>query len=298
MPQTRATVAVTGATGFIGRNLCDRFRRLGWDVRALARGTTAYPFTEPGVRIFSCDLPDILDAGALEGAEAIVHCAYTTRHEDLAEARRVNDEGTRRVLEASRAAGVGRFVFLSSQSAHENALSYYGRSKLALEKLVSLDRDLVFRPGLVLGKGNAGLFHRMCATMRRASVIPLFGGGSQPLQTVHIDDLCAAIVGAVANGMAGRFTVAEPEPIAMRRFLEMLASRMGRRPLFVPFPLTPALGALRVIEAMRLPFPVSSENLLGLKQMSAVDTRADLAALGVTARPARVSLDGIFQSAL
>lgn len=289
----RTSVAVTGATGFIGRHLCEGFRRLGWDVRALARDTSAYPFAEGGIRLFGCDLPDALDERALRGARAVIHCAYVTRHRDLEQARRVNDEGTRRVLMASRAEGVDRFVFISSQSAHPQALSYYGRSKLQLETLMTPGRDLIIRPGLVLGSGKAGLFHRMCDTMRRARVIPLFGGGRQPLQTVHIDDLRAAIFSALEKEITGCFTVAEPAPIEMRRFLQMLAVRLGRRPLFLPVPLTPSLAALRAIEWMRIPFPVSSENLLGLKQMRAVDTTADLETLDVTARPALASLEEI-----
>jgi len=296
---TGPTVAITGATGFIGRHLCDRFRRLGWQVRALARDTTAYPFAERGVTSYACDLPDRLDERALDSARVVIHAAYVTRHGHLEEARRVNDLGTRQVLSAARRAGVEQLVFISSQSAHDAALSYYGRSKLEMERLFvapGVPGGLAIRPGLVLGPGQAGLFHRMCETVRGARLVPLFDGGRQPLQTVHVDDLGAAITAAVQQRRAGVFTVAEPEPVGMRGFLELLAARLGRKPRFVSVPLGPALAALRAIELTGLPFPVSSENLLGLKQMRAVDTRADLAALGVSARPAGVSLAEIFPS--
>jgi len=223
----------------------------------------------------------------------VIHCAYGTRHRDLEEARRVNDLGTRRLLAASRAASVRKFVFISSQSAHEGALSYYGRSKLALEGLLGPD-DLIIRPGLVLGGGEAGLFARMSETMRGARVVPLFGGGRQPLQTVHVDDLCDAITTAVERDLGGVLTIAEPEPIEMRAFLRALAARLGRRPLFVPFPITPALALLRLIEAVRLPFPVSSENLLGLRQMQRSETASDLRKVGVSPRSAIQSLEEIF----
>ena len=288
-------IAVTGATGFIGRNLCDHFRRRSVDVRAMVRDTEAYPFAEQGIRTYRCVLPDTLDEGALAGATALVHCAYITRHRDLDEAHRVNDVGTRRVLEASRKAGVTRFVFFSSQSAHDQAESYYGRSKLRLERLADAKRDLILRPGLVLGPGRAGLFERMCETVRSSKVIPLFGGGHQPLQTVHIDDLCASVGAALDRNLTGLFTVADADPVPIGRFLRLLAAGLGKKPFFVPFPLTPALIMFRTLEALHIPFPVSSENLLGLKQMRAVDTRADQKTLGVSLRSTGESLRQILR---
>jgi len=283
-------IAITGATGFIGRNLCDHLSDLGAEVRALVRDPSARPWSSAGIRTYACDLPGTIDPEGLAGAGAVIHCAYVTRHTDLEQARRVNDEGTRRLLALSRQAGAARFVFISSQSAHEEAESYYGRSKLALERLLDAGRDLIIRPGLVLGPGEAGLFERMCRTVRSSRVIPLFGGGKQPLQTVHIDDLCEAIATALGKRLTGVLTVAESDPIPMARFLKLVAAGVGSKPMFVPVPLLPALAALRTLEALGIPFPVSSENLLGLKCMRAVDTRPDLDALGVSLRSASESL--------
>ena len=287
-------IAVTGATGFIGRNLSNHFARHGWEVRALVRDTEARPWAEQGVKSFECVLPDEIDSAALRDASAVIHCAYVTRHKDLAEARRVNEAGTQRMIEICRAAGVPRFVFISSQSAHDGALSYYGQSKRAVELRLTSGRDLVIRPGLVLGPGDAGLFARMCETLRHSAVIPLFGGGRQPLQTVHIDDLCDALLAAILKDLTGTFTVAEPDPIPMRDFLSALAGRLGRRPLFLPVPMAPALAVFRAIELLRIRLPVSSENLLGLKQMRADDTQRDLATLGIRARTALESLNDLF----
>jgi len=292
-PPAGAAVAVTGATGFIGRHLCDHLRRAGWEVRAMARDASSCPFTEKGIRAFKCNLPDEVDPAALEGARAVVHCAYMMRFTDLASAHGVNDLGTRKILEMSRAAGAERLVFLSSQSAHEEAESYYGKSKLELEKLLDPRRDLIIRSGLVLGKAGSGLFHRMADMVAKSRVIPLFGGGHQPLQTVHVEDLCSAISSALSRGLTGLYTVAAPHPVEMGEFLRMVASRLGKKPIFVPFPMAPALLFLRGVERLRIPFPVSSENLLGLKCLRSSDTSADLDALGVKLRSTEEALDEI-----
>jgi NADH dehydrogenase len=286
-------IAITGATGFIGACLSEHFRRLGWEVRALVRRTAEYPWKVEGVRPFLCDLPDALDESSLDGARVVVHCAYMTRFTDIEEARRVNDLGTRRVLDRARKAGVHRFLFLSSQSAHEDAESYYGRSKLALEKLLEPDRDLIFRSGLVLGKSGSGLFHRMCDMIRRSRVVPLFGGGRQPIQTIHVEDLCLAVEAALRKELTGLFTIAAPRALEMRELLREIAVRLGRRPLLVPFPLGPTLLVLRALERMRIPFPVSSENLLGLKCLRATDTSRGLDTLGINARGTAESLDDV-----
>jgi nucleoside-diphosphate-sugar epimerase len=288
-------VAVTGASGFIGRHLCDHFRRRGWAVRALLRNTQSYPFREPGIELVACDLPDRIDARGLSGVSALIHAAYMTRFVDLASAERVNDAGTRRILEMGRAAGVAKFLFISSQSAHEHAESYYAKSKFALEKLFGAE-DVIFRSGLVIGRDGDGLFHRMCRTLERAKLMPLFGGGHQPIQTVHVADFCAATELALVRGLAGRFTIAHPKALEMREFLAAIARRVRAHPIFLPFPIAPMLLALRVIEALRIPFPVSSENLLGLKCLRADDTTADLARLGVQLQDTAATLDDVLGS--
>ncbi|HEV1995130.1 MAG TPA: NAD-dependent epimerase/dehydratase family protein [Candidatus Acidoferrum sp.] len=283
-------VVITGANGLIGNRLCQEFVRRGWQVRAGVRRPGEYAATHPDVTPFQCALPDSLDQTAFDGADVCIHAAYATRATTRERARRVNEDGTLAVLSASRRAAV-YFVFISSCSAHEAARSDYGRSKLALEKKIDLQRDLVLRPGLVLGK--QGLFGRMVDSIRRSRLIPIFDGGRQSVQTIHIADLCAAIVRAVERRLTGRLILAEAESICMRDLLAAIAQKLGKRAIFISVPATPALVALRVAEGLRLPLPVSSDNLLGLRSMVYQDPTADLARLGISLRSARQSLDDL-----
>jgi nucleoside-diphosphate-sugar epimerase len=286
------TVAVTGAGGFVGRHLCRHFLARGCTVRGLVRDPGRAAHLEPGVELFECDLPDRIDAAGFDGVEVLIHCAYTSRFVSLAEARRVNEDGSARVLAASREAGVKRFVFVSSTSAHPQARSYYGKSKLAVEGRLDPTRDLIIRPGLVLG-ADGGLFQRLVASLRRSGVLPLFGGGRQPVQTVHIDDLCVAMERAVERRLTGPYVVAEPRGLPLRELLQLTAQKLGRRAIPVPLPASPVLACLRITEALRIPLPISSENVLGALSLREQPSADDLKAIGIVLRTAEESLNGL-----
>lgn len=289
---TTKTVLITGASGFLGVRLCDYFREKGCSVRGLVRSTTAYPFNEPGINLFKGDLPDDIDAGAFDGVDIVVHCAYTTRFTTRAEAHRVNHDGTAQVYELSRKNGVSRFVFISSIGAHAQAESYYGRSKFELEKMFDPSRDLIIRPGFIVGPGSQGNFNRMKETLRNSGLVPIFDGGHQILQTIHIDDLCRAIDLATEKGLTGVLVVAEPEGLEMRDFFKLLAENMGRRCTLVSLPMGLFLAFLRVLERFGIPFPISSENLLGLKHMKHMPSTQDMEKIGIRVKTARESLAG------
>ncbi len=286
-----STVAVTGAAGYLGRPLCARLVRGGHTVRALVRDPSA--FAMPGVQAVRCELPDVLDANALAGADVLVHAAYATRETDVDRARRVNEDGTRRLLDAARAAGA-RTVFVSTIDARPDAPSYYARSKHALEALLSPERDLVLRPGFILAPEGRGRFQELVGAMRSTHVVPLFGGGRQPLQTVHVDDVCEAVVRSIDRRITGAVNVAEPNPISLAAFLRMTAARARIRCVFVPLPFGPILSVLKVVEALGLPFPLRSESLLGMRGLRVVPAAEDAARLELRVRPAAESLAAIF----
>jgi NADH dehydrogenase len=288
------TIAITGASGLLGRHLVDYFRRREWNVRALVRDPGQLPFAARDVEIFQARLPDDLDQRAFAEADVVIHAAYSISDKNHAVSRRVNEEGTARVLAAARAAGVEKFIFVSSFAAHPDAQSYYGRSKLALEETLDPSRDLILRPGLILA-ASGGLFERMRRSIARSPVIPVLGGGNQILQTVHVDDLCMAFERAIELNLTGAVNVAEPDGITMRGFLALIASRLNRQIRLAPVPLTPVLVTVRVLERLRIPAPVSTDNVLGLLAMRHTPTTSDLNRLGIRVRTASQSLEDLIR---
>jgi nucleoside-diphosphate-sugar epimerase len=288
-----ATMIVTGAAGFLGGHLCRAFVQRGWSVRALVRRPEAATLPA-GIPVGRADLPDVIDGALLERADVLVHAAWATRDARPDRLEHANVEGTRRLVEAARTAGVGRIVFVSSIAAALDAPNAYGRMKHAAEALVDPARDLVVRPGTILARGGGGIFGLMRDLMRKLHVVPLFGGGRQPLQTVHVDDLCEAIARGLERNLTGTLNVAEPEPLAFREVLRLAAARMGVRCAFVPLPFAPVLAAVRALEAVGVPVPLRSESLLGMQGLRRVDVDADLRRLDLRVRPVAESLATIF----
>ena len=282
-------VCVTGASGFLGRHLCEHFQRQGSEVRALMRHPETYPFREPGIKAYECDLPTDIDQAAFDGADIVIHCAYTTRQTSAEQAFSVNYLGTKAVYGLSRTHQASRFVFISSTAAHTNAESYYGRSKCSLERLFDPSRDLVIRPGLILGAGENTRFSQMTRLIQGMGVVPIVGG-SPILQTIHIDDLCKAIGLALHKRLTGTFVVAEPQGLPITDFFRLIAAQLHRRCIFIRLPMRPTLALLRVIEALGIPFPLTTESLLGLKQLIHMPSEDDLARIGIDVMPAEQSV--------
>ncbi len=147
-------VAVTGATGFVGRAVVDRSAGSGLSLRALTR--RAQP-SRAGITWIAgaLDKPDSL-ATLVEGADAVLHIAGVVNAPDRAGFVAGNIDGTRAIVEAAKAAGIKRFVHVSSLSAREPALSTYGWSKRQAEAIVTdsgLDWTIV-RPSGIYGPGD------------------------------------------------------------------------------------------------------------------------------------------------
>jgi NADH dehydrogenase len=276
----------------------------GYDVRTLTRADWSQ---EPAVLVtnrFFGQFPNQIPVQALRGVDTVVHCAALTGGNERA-ARAVNVTGTLRLAQAASEAGVRSFIFLSSQSAKPDAISAYGSSKYAAEQALRQAHGIdvvILRPGLVCGPGSRGLYQRMSRMVQDLPVLPLLGGGRAIVQPIHVDDLCEAILECAVHSreLTGAvLSLGDPQGLPLAEFLQLIAcERLGKSKFAVSVPLWPVEIAIRAAEALRIPLPIHTDNLKGIKAVQRMDTAADLARLRLELRPLRETAKGIAAATL
>lgn len=273
------TVFITGASGFVGSQLVNFLAARGWNVVGLVRDPDNLKKRE-NVRYVAYDLHEPFDDVILEGIDYLVHTAYVKFDHAHKDALEVNVDGTKRLLAAAREHGVKKSIFMSSMSAHEDAVSVYGRQKLAIEALLDTANDAILRCGLIVG--NGGIVRQMADFLRTKRMVPLVGGGTQPLQIIGIHNLLQVIEQVLErDDLHGRFVVATPEVYTYKELYKSMGRQLGVSPIFVPAPFFVLLAAMRTITFLRLPLAVNEDNLWGLKKLRAVDNAADVKELDI-----------------
>jgi len=214
-------IAVTGASGVLGRGIVGRLLSLGHDVVGLARRR---PDSWPSAAEFVSS--DIRDAAAVrhavDGADVVAHCAWAVQ--GGGEAHEINIGGTTNVLDAMAQAGTRRIVFTSSAHAL-NPAAAEGRDKARVEGMLAAcgAQWVVVRPALVIGRNVNNRVLRLLAW----PVLPsLSGSAGRRLQVVHSDDAVWLLIRAIVEpGIdSGPVNLAAPGELSLRQ----LAAAVGR----------------------------------------------------------------------
>ncbi|HEX8168653.1 MAG TPA: NAD-dependent epimerase/dehydratase family protein [Beijerinckiaceae bacterium] len=301
---TGPLVALTGATGFIGRHLLRELPRRGYRVRVLLRRPAELPPEASGAVVGDLARPQNM-AAALAGVDAVIHSAGLAHAmsgvpED--DYRELNTEATIGLARAAEKARARRFVFLSSIRAQTGPAADgvlteadearptdpYGRSKLAAEEgLAGLGIDWVaLRPALVYGPGVKGNMAALVRLARSPYPLPL-GGLTAKRSLLALDNLAAAVdtVLAAPGPLRRPLIVADPEPLTVPAMIAALREGLGRGPGVFPVPQAVmaaafrALGRSEAFERLAGSLVASPAALQGLGWVPPVETRAGLAAL-------------------
>jgi nucleoside-diphosphate-sugar epimerase len=252
---TGSTIALTGATGFVGKYLLGELASRGYQVRVLLRSPTALPPGCQNAVIGDLARPINMSA-ALAGVDTVIHSAGVAPSMTGAPAedfRGLDATATARLALAAHRAGVRRFVFMSSlragadastreiltENSEPNPTDAYGRSKLAAEReLAKLDLDWVaLRLALVVGPGVKGNIARLIRLARSPYPLP-FGALQAKRSLLSVANLSAAVecVIAAKEPLRRPLIVADPDPLTVPEMVTAMRAGLGRRPGLIHVP--------------------------------------------------------------
>src|ERR1043165_8439589 len=248
-------IALTGATGFIGKHILHELTGLGYHVRVLLRTPGALPANCTSAVIGDLNRPMNM-AAALDGVDTIIHSAGnapTMTGSPGDDFRQLSATATGNLAQAAKRARVRRFIFMSSLRAQAGAPASriltedlqpepadpYGQSKLAAEReLARFDLDWVaLRLASVVGPGVSG---NMAGLIRLArSPVPLpFGALRARRSLLSLDNLVTAVlaVNAAPQPLRRPLIVADPDPLNLPQMITAMRAGLGRRPVLIHVP--------------------------------------------------------------
>jgi NADH dehydrogenase len=236
-------VAITGGTGFLGRNVARMLATDGHEVVLIARGVHQSELATlhlPCTRFLRMGLenPAALQQG-FAGCSAVVHCAGINRELGPQTYQRVHIEGTRNVVEGAKQAGVTRIVLISFLRARPNCSSGYHESKWAAEEIVrhsGLDYTIL-KCGVIYGQGDHMLNH-LSHAFHTFPVFAFVGFKDQPVRPNAVGDVARIATAAVVEGaLCGKTVpVLGPEELTLREAVRRVSRVVGRKPLMFPMP--------------------------------------------------------------
>jgi nucleoside-diphosphate-sugar epimerase len=256
-PESRGTIFLTGATGFIGARLLEQLVGDGWRVRVLVRGGPERSLNLPAAaERVSGSLGDSEALGqGLAGATAVINCAGSVRGNDYRAFQQVNVDGLNSLVRVmARQAAEVPLLHLSSLAATEPELSAYARSKRAGERVLESCPDLqwtVLRPPAVYGPGDTEM--RGALAWARRGLVPVPGGDrGQRLSMLHVDDLVSAVthwLDEPARFTHGIYELDDGKSDGYD-WTEFAAAVCRRDPLYLPLPRTALLLVAGINEAL------------------------------------------------
>lgn len=231
-------LAITGGTGFVGTRLVALALEAGHHIKALTRRPQA---ERDNIEWIPGDLHDQTALAALtEGTDAVIHVAGVVNAPDRAGFAAGNIDGTRNILAAAEAAGVKRFVHVSSLAAREPELSAYGWSKAEAETLVRdalIEADIV-RPPAIYGPGDMEMLELFKLAKHGLALLPP-GGRLSAIEVGDLGGLLLALATSEGSGFDLDADDGRQNGWSHKEFGRAIGTAMGKRvaALALPRPL-------------------------------------------------------------
>ena len=276
-----STILVTGGNGFVGRHVVSALADRGDETRVLALpGEDTSWLQQRGVTVYRGDVrvPGSLER-PMQGADAVLHlAAMMDAWRPIGDYQAVNVTGTKNAGRAALAAGVRRFVHMSSSSVYGMALGRpvdesfplapfrdpYPITKAAgdraVQQMIAEDHlpAVIIRPDQIFGPGDHLHFGRMAGRLCSGRGI-VVGRGENAMPLVYITDVVQGLLLALDCGhvVGQAYNIGSGRPLTQQQFLDAIAFEIGASPprIHIPYRILYAAGYLAERLAMVTPSP-------------------------------------------
>lgn len=232
-------IFITGAAGKIGRFLTGELINRGCTVTALCMEKEEKPKVSQ-IMIVTGDLlkPESYSR-ALEGIDTVLHMAAVTHTNNVNKYYEINSNATLSLIEACKARGVKRFIFISTRAISAEG-GHYSKSKSIAEAHVresGLDW-VILRLGEVYGISSRTGVDMVLRSIESSPVVPVFGNGEYRLAPVHISDVISCIAAAIERPDSKNkiYNIAGPEGFSYNQFIDRISKLKQKKSLKVYIP--------------------------------------------------------------
>jgi len=267
-------VYITGISGFLSINLVRFLLDQGWDQIA---GIDLVDFSYPERDRIEFLQGDIRDREAvrqsMQGADIVIHTAAALPLYTPEDIYTTDVVGTRILLEQAKEYGVKRFIHISSTAVYgvpdhhplyENdpmvGVGAYGEAKVEAEAVCQEFKQegmnvSIIRPKSFVGPERLGVFAIFYEWASEGKNFPMIGNGKNRYQLLDVEDLCRAIFACMTlpeNTANDTFNIGAEKFTTMQEDYQAVMDKAGFDKRIIPFPASPVIFALRVLEALKL----------------------------------------------
>jgi len=238
-------IAITGATGFVGREIVKQARADGHAVRAIVRDPkrARWLADEYGVELFHGNVlfSPSLD-GAMRGANCVIHLAGIIHEWRENTFQRVHAEATMNVVGEAKKDGAKRFLHMSALGTRPNARSRYHQTKWAGEEFVRQSglAWTIFRPSVIYGPQDKSI-NVLAKLVGALPVVPVLGDGHSKIQPISVENVAKCFVEAIKHDetIGKTYDLCGPEAFTWNELYDALMRLLGvRKPkLHLPLPI-------------------------------------------------------------
>ena len=266
-------IAITGASGFVGKELVSTLRNAGMFCRSIFRGAQSLPYSDqyvvPEINGDTKWLDAFVDVKCVVHLAARVHVMHDQSLDPLGEFRRVNVEGTLNLARQAAAQGVRRFIFISSIKVNgeftqlgspftaedvPQPMDPYGISKMEAElglREIAAQTGMevvIIRSPLVYGPGVKANFRNMMSWLHKGVPLP-FGAIHNKRSLVALDNLVDLIITCIDHPNAANqtFLVSDDADLSTSELLRKTAQYFDKSSMLVPVPQVLLETGLRLI---------------------------------------------------